>query len=167
VTLDPLVKEQLLKDIDYSRILFYVALFILAGSLADTGVFVMFYNLVIGQQHVSFTALPYRLALFMGPVSALLSPVSFVVLLAAACPFSSPREWMLIAWIASVTSNVSLCGSPAVEDSKYNGHSASSWTPLALFNVLYTIFSLFVGVFLLSSFNVSRDCSVKLGECEF
>jgi di/tricarboxylate transporter len=162
---DPMRKEQLLKNIDYSHILFYVALFILVGSLADTGLFAMFYDLVMGQCD-RFTVCPYRLALVMGLISAVLSPVSFVVLLATVAPYMSPREWMLIAWIASVTSNVSLCGSPVVADSKYKARSPSSRTPLALFNVLFTIVCLFVGVFLLSSFNVSRDCSVKLGECD-
>jgi hypothetical protein len=159
----------LFRELDWGLLVYYASQFVLTSSLNDTGIPAAFFNTAMGGCTDDFVRSHedclYRFSAVFVALCAVVSPVPATIMFGATVPYASPYEWIQVAWVASVASNVSVFGKTIVENAAGRGLHPIDWPKLAFLGVPCTMVCLFAGVFLIEHIHFSPECSVRLGEC--
>lgn len=164
--------ETTLTEVDYGLLMLFIGQFVLIGSFDDTGVPQAFFNITMGGCAEQMTSVPcvYWFVLIITILSNIASNVPICQMLAATFPYASPYDWLQVSFSATVAGNLTMLGSAAnmivaFQAAKVGDRTFTSERH-APFGVPSTLFCLYAGTFLLSTFHFIPECSEKLGECD-
>ena len=164
--------ETTLTEVDYGLLMLFIGQFLLIGSFDDTGVPQAFFNLTMGgcAKRMAEGACVYWFVMIVTVLSNLASNVPVCQMLAATFPFATPYEWLQVSFSATIAGNLTMLGSAAnmivaFQAAKVGDRTFTSERH-APFGIPSTLGCLYLGTFLLATWHISPECSVKLGDCE-
>ena len=164
--------ETTLTEVDYGLLMLFIGQFLLIGSFDDTGVPQAFFNFTMGScaKQMAEGACVYWFVTIVTVLSNIASNVPVCQMLAATFPYASPYEWLQVSFSATIAGNLTMLGSAAnmivaFQAAKVGDRTFTSERH-APFGIPSTLACLYAGTFLLASFHISPECSVRLGECE-
>jgi len=164
--------ETTLTEVDYGLLMLFIGQFMLIGSFDDTGVPQAFFFATMGGCAGQMTSSPcvYWFVMVVTILSNVASNVPVVQMLAATFPYATPYDWMQVAFSATIAGNLTMLGSAAnmivaFQAAKVGDRTFTSERH-APFGIPSTILCLYAGTFILSNIHFSKECSVKLDNCE-